>query len=218
MPTYFTKAREPMNSYTHFLGILFSVAATIFMVILHLTSQQFSVRLLVSIVIFGLSMLALYSASTYYHYCNAPQGTLDRLRKLDHSMIYVLIAGSYTPICLEFMSGTSGVIFVSCIWAFAVVGILIKMCWMNAPRWLYTSVYILMGWAIVFDWKSLSLMPAGAIGMLLAGGISYTVGAVFYIMKKPNFSSNFGFHELFHVFILLGSFLHFLTVVIYVVL
>lgn len=218
MLNYFKKAREPMNSYTHFIGIVFSVLATIFMVALDFTMGISSLKTIVAILVFGASMLALYSASSFYHYYNGPQKIQDLLRKLDHSMIYVLIAGSYTPICLKFMPGDKGLIFSAFIWTFALAGILIKMCWMNAPRWLYTSVYILMGWAIVFDWKSLSTLPMGAFWLLLSGGLAYTIGAVFYILKKPNFSEKFGFHELFHVCILLGTFLHFLSVVLYVIL
>ena len=153
-----------------------------------------------------------------YHYYNGPVFKQEYLRKLDHAMIYVLIAGSYTPICLKFMEGMHGILFVCGVWAVALCGILVKLCWMNAPRALYTGFYLLMGWAIVFDWKALELIPAGAIALLLAGGISYSIGAVFYILKKPNPSPTFGFHELFHVFILLGTFFHFLAVVFYVVL
>lgn len=218
MYRFFKNAREPMSSYTHFLGMIFSTAATIFLVLLNTINGDFSVRMLVSILVFGFSMLALYSASSIYHFYNGPLFKQERLRKLDHAMIYVLIAGSYTPICLKFMEGSYGIIFVSVIWAIALCGILVKMFWMNAPRWLYTSFYLLMGWAIIFDWKALQMIPAGAIALLLAGGIAYSIGAGFYIAKKPNFSSIFGFHELFHVFILLGTFFHFLAVVFYVVL
>lgn len=216
MPSYFKKAREPMNSYTHFLGIVFSLAATALMTALSLTQQQVSLPLLLGALLFGGSMLALYSASSIYHYYNGPLLKQERLRKLDHSMIYVLIAGSYTPICIRFMPGDHGIYFSAFIWTFALLGILIKLCWMNAPRWLSTGVYLLMGWAIIFDWRALSSLPAGAFLLLLAGGISYSVGAVFYILKKPNLSPRLGFHELFHLCILLGSFLHFLTVALYV--
>lgn len=218
MYSYFKNAREPMSSYTHFLGILFSAAATICLVILNGVSGNFSGRSLFAVLAFGGSMLALYSASSIYHFSNASKKVVERLRKLDHSMIYVLIAGTYTPVCLKFMPGRHGVIFISIMWAAALCGILVKLCWMNAPRWLYTSFYLVMGWAIVFDWKSLQTIPAGAIALLLAGGISYSIGAVFYILKKPNISKIFGFHELFHIFILIGTFFHFLTVLFYVVL
>ncbi len=218
MYSFFKNAREPMNSYTHFIGILFSVFATISLLILDGIQGNFSARMLISVLAFGGSMFALYSASSIYHFYNGPLFKQERLRKLDHSMIYVLIAGSYTPICLKFMEGLHGVLFVVAIWSIALCGIAIKLCWMNAPRWLSTGFYLLMGWAIVFDWKSLAAMPVGVIVLLLAGGISYSIGAIFYIIKKPNFSSSFGFHELFHIFILGGTFLHFLAVLFYVVL
>lgn len=214
----FKHAREPMSSYTHFLGILFSAVATIFLVVLNGIQGDFSARMLFSVLAFGGSMLALYSASSIYHFYNGPVIKQERLRKLDHAMIYVLIAGSYTPICLKFMEGVHGIVFTLVIWLVAICGIVVKLCWMNAPRWLYTGFYLLMGWAIVFDWKALQMIPGGAIALLLAGGISYSIGAVFYILKKPNISKIFGFHELFHVFILLGTFFHFLTVLFYVVL
>ncbi len=218
MYEFFKHAREPMNSYTHFLGILFSVVATIFLVVANGLNGNFSARMLVSVLIFGGSMFALYSASSVYHFYNGPIFKQERLRKLDHAMIYVLIAGSYTPVCLKFMEGLHGILFVAVMWAIALCGIVIKMCWMDAPRWLSTGFYLLMGWAIIFDWKSLATMPGGVIALLLAGGISYSIGAVFYILKKPNLSPNFGFHELFHLFILGGSFLHFLAVLFYVAL
>ena len=214
----FKCAREPMSSYTHFLGILFSAVATIFLVVLNGIHGDFSARMMVSVLAFGGSMLALYSARSIYHFYNGPIIKQERLRKLDHAMIYVLIAGSYTPICLKFMEGVHGIVFTLAIWLVAVCGIVVKLCWMNAPRWLYTGFYLLMGWAIIFDWKALQMIPGGAIALLLAGGISYSIGAVFYILKKPNISKIFGFHELFHVFILLGTFFHFLTVLFYVVL
>ena len=218
MYSYFKNAREPMSSYTHFLGVIFAVVGTVFLFVLNNLTGNFSARMFVSILAFGGSMLALYSASSIYHYYKGPVLKQEYLRKLDHAMIYVLIAGSYTPICLKFMEGAHGILFVLGIWAVALCGIFVKMFWMNAPRALYTGFYLLMGWAIIFDWKTLSLMPAGAIGLLLAGGIAYSIGAVFYILKKPNISDRFGFHELFHVFILLGTFFHFLAVVFYVVL
>lgn len=218
MYSYFKNARDPVSCYTHFLGILFSAAATAFLVLLDGLGGNFSARIMVSVLIFGGSMLALYTASTVYHFYNGAVKIQERLRKLDHAMIYVLIAGTYTPICLKFMEGRHGIIFIGTMWLIAVCGIVMKLCWMNAPRALYTAFYLLMGWAIILDWKALQAIPGGAIALLLAGGIAYSIGAVFYIIKKPNISDVFGFHELFHVFILLGTFFHFLTVVFYVVL
>ena len=216
MLSYFKKAREPMSSYTHFLGIVFSVFATAAMVVLHLSGGDPSTAILGSGLVFGGSMVALYSASSIYHYYNGPIRRQEWLRKLDHSMIYVLIAGSYTPICIKFMPEGHGLRFALAMWAIAGAGILVKLCWMNAPRWLYTGLYLLMGWAIVFDAGALASLPMGAFLLLLGGGLCYTVGAVFYIIKRPNLSAEFGFHELFHLCILAGTFLHVLTVLCYV--
>ena len=122
MYSFFKNAREPMSSYTHFLGVIFAAVGTVFLVILNNVTGDFSVRMLVSILAFGGSMLALYSASSLYHYYNGPVFKQEYLRKLDHAMIYVLIAGSYTPICLKFMEGTHGILFVCGVWAVALCG------------------------------------------------------------------------------------------------
>ena len=217
MIQFFSKGREPLNSFTHFLGVLFAVFGA--SLLLGLTvGINFSFITLVSVLIFCLSMLLLYSTSSWYHYSNGSTKVLARLRKLDHAMIYVLIAGSYTPICLKYMSGMKGIIFSLVLWLIALIGSVVKLCWMKAPRWLSTAFYLIMGWSIVFDWKSLTLLPAGAVALLLCEGISYSIGAVCYIIKKPNLSKLLGFHEIFHIFILLGTLFHFLTVLFYVVL
>lgn len=217
MIQFFSKGREPLNSFTHFLGVLFAVFGA--SLLLGLTvGINFSFITLASVLIFCLSMFLLYSASSWYHYSNGSTKVLARLRKLDHAMIYVLIAGSYTPICLKYMSGMKGIIFSLVLWLIALIGSVVKLCWMKAPRWLSTAFYLIMGWSIMFDWKSLTLPPAGAVALLLCEGISYSIGAVCYIIKKPNLSKLFGFHEIFHIFILLGTLFHFLTVLFYVVL
>ena len=131
-------------------------------------------------------------------------------------MIYVLIAGSYTPILLKFMAQREGLIFVSVMWLCAAVGVVIKLCWFNAPRWLQTVLYIAMGWAVLFDISIFKEMSGIALFLLAAGGISYTIGGIIYIVKKPNVSVKFGFHELFHIFILIGSAFHYLLVLFYV--
>ncbi len=207
MIQFFSKGREPLNSFTHFLGVLFAVFGA--SLLLGLTvGVNFSFITLASVLIFCLSMFLLYSASSWYHYSNGSTKVLARLRKLDHAMIYVLIAGSYTPICLKYMSGMKGIIFSLVLWLIALIGSVVKLCWMKAPRWLSTAFYLIMGWSIVFDWKSLTLLPAGAVALLLCEGISYSIGAVCYIIKKPNLSKLFGFHESFLIFILLGTLFH----------
>ena len=131
-------------------------------------------------------------------------------------MIYVLIAGTYTPILLKYMAGVKGWLFVAAIWFCAFLGTVIKLCWFNAPRWLQTVLYIAMGWAVLFDISILQEMKGAAVLWLTAGGISYTAGAIIYMIKKPNISQFFGFHELFHIFVLLGSLFHFIMIFFYV--
>ena len=216
MSRYFAqKAREPMSSYTHFLGAIASVAATILMVVWGIVSHT-PILLIAGAAVFGLSLIALYSASSIYHFVTTGEQRLARLRKLDHSMIYVLIAGSYTPVCLAFMPQDHALRFLAIIWAMALGGIVAKLCWMNAPRILYTALYLLMGWAVVFDLPALSKMPTGCFGLILAGGLLYSVGAILYIIKKPNLPKGWGFHELFHLFILAGSSCHILAVLLFV--
>lgn len=213
---YFTQGRDPISSYTHALGAIFSLVATLILVVTAVTRPQPTLVCTFSVAVFGLSLVALYSASAYYHFVKRDERTMLWLRKLDHSMIYVLIAGSYTPMVLNFFPPQRGKLFTLVIWSFALVGIIIKLCWMNAPRWLSTSLYLLMGWAIVWDVSSLLTMPQRAIALLAVGGVCYTIGGVIYWVKHPNFSEGFGFHELFHIFVMLGSFFHFLVVYLYV--
>lgn len=213
---WFEKVQDPISSYTHFLGAVFGLAALIFFIVFGLALHRSSTAIL-SCCVFALSMTALYSASSYYHTLpwDHPRHTL--FRKLDHSMIYVLIAGTYTPLCLTWLPGQEGVIFTAVIWGIALAGIVAKICWLTAPRILYTLLYVAMGWAVVFDWNGFAQMPLGCLALIACGGISYTVGAVLYIIKKPNLSKAWGFHELFHVFILIGSFFHFLAVALFII-
>ena len=171
---------------------------------------------LVSVILFGVSMMVLYSASSIYHYSNANPRVVRILRRLDHSVIFVLIAGTYTPICLNMMQAPTNVIFTTAIWGVGILGIIVKMCWFDAPRWLSTLLYLLMGWSIVLDFGAILAMPPMAIVFLVLGGIAYTVGGIIYIVKKPNFSASFGFHELFHIFVLAGTFFHFLLVLLFI--
>lgn len=216
MTSAFQKAREPMSSYTHFIGAIASVFATFLMILKCCLNPEFTPVRLISVILFGISMIALYSASSIYHFSNATPSIIKRLRRLDHSVIFVLIAGTYTPICLNMMEYPVNIIFTIAIWSVGLLGILIKMCWFNAPRWLSTLFYILMGWSIVLDFNAILAMPICAIILLILGGISYTIGGIIYIVKKPNLSLTFGFHELFHIFVLAGTFFHFLLVLFFI--
>jgi len=171
---------------------------------------------LAGVVLFGLSLVALYSASSIYHYALGAAAKVRRLRKLDHAMIYVLIAGSYTPLCVKFMAPAKLPVFLGAMWAMAAAGILLKLLWLDAPRWLGTLLYLALGWAIVVDLPAFAAMPAACLGLVAAGGVCYSLGAVLYMLKWPNLSERWGFHELFHLFILAGSACHFAAVFFFV--
>lgn len=212
----FQRAKDPMSSYTHFLGAIFSVFTTIAMLGIYHATNQNDFIIFISIILFGISLIALYSASCIYHYIIAAPEIMVRLRKLDHAMIYVLIAGTYTPICAKFLTGSTRVTFIAAIWSAAILGILIKVIWLTAPRWLYTGLYLVMGWSLLFDFDAFLAIPLPCLALIASGGISYTVGAIIYIAQKPNIFQNFGFHEIFHVLIMLGSTFHVLAVILYV--
>ena len=168
---------------------------------------------------FCLAMIALYSASAIYHFYPGTAesgGVKRRLRKMDHSMIYVLIAGSYTPFSLVLLPQPKGARFCLVIWAVAIAGVLVKLLWMNAPRVLSTFFYLAMGWAMLFAWEDFQALGQPCVTLVALGGVCYSVGAVFYAVKKPNISVEWTFHELFHVLILAGSFFHYLAVYFYV--
>lgn len=216
MSQYLMKAREPISSFTHMIGAVAFAFLTVLLIAKALFYDAWSPKILVGVIVFGVSLVALYSASAIYHYSNGSKHKILILRKLDHSMIYVLIAGSYTPILLKYMPQREGLIFISVMWLCAAVGVLIKLCWFSAPRWLQTVLYIAMGWAVLFDISIFKEMSGVALFLLAAGGISYTIGGIIYIAKKPNISEKFGFHELFHIFVLLGSVFHYLMILFYV--
>ena len=149
--------------------------------------------------------------SDVYHLLKVPARVEVVLRKLDHIMIFVLIAGTYTPICLIALRGPAGYAMLAVVWSLAVAGVFFKVFYLNAPRWAYTGIYLLMGWVCIF-----AIVPlARAVGLrrlvwLFAGGVFYSVGAVIYGLKKPNLIPGWlGFHEIFHIFIILGSLSHF---------
>lgn len=209
--------REPLNSITHLLGIILSTIGLIFLLISSINSGDY-VKILSS-VIFSLGLIGLYSASTIYHWHVASEKTIEILRKVDHSMIYILIAATYTPICLITLKGITGYVLLSIVWSLGIIGIVLKLCWLNAPRWLYTSFYLILGWAAIFVIYPLyKILPTAGLMLLFGGGISYSVGAVFYATKSERIKIwKFGFHEIFHVFILLGSLTHYLMIYKYVI-
>lgn len=215
MPKLFLRARDPLSSYTHFIGMILAISGT-FLMLFKMLSGDFQGAQLSGLV-FCLSLAGLYGASSLYHFVNGRAEVIKRLRKLDHSMIYVLIAGSYTPLLYAILPEPKNYIFLGLIWLLALFGIIMKLVWIDAPRALSAALYILMGWFIAVDFPALSTLPGGAISLLAAGGVFYTIGGVIYAIKKPNISEMFGFHEIFHIFVMAGSLCHYLMVLIYFV-
>jgi hemolysin III len=203
------KLNDPISGLTHFIGALFSIAGLVLLVVF--AALRGTAWHVVSFSIFGASLILLYSASTLYHWLPLKPRGREVMRKVDHMMIYVLIAGTYTPICLVAIRGGWGWSLFGSIWGLAVLGIVFKIFWMNAPRWLYTSFYIFMGWlAVIAFYPLVQAVSWGGLFWLVAGGVLYSLGAVIYGLKKPNISPNFGFHEIFHLFVMAGSLSHFI--------
>ncbi|MBQ4178011.1 MAG: hemolysin III family protein [Lachnospiraceae bacterium] len=201
--------REPGSAITHAAGIIMALIAAIPLLTKAVGTSVTSVT---AAVIFLLSLVALYSASTIYHSVVVPKRTLRYFQKADHMMIFVLIAGTYTPVCMLTLRGRSGNLMLIVIWTLAAMGIFVKMCWITCPKWFSSLIYIAMGWSCVIIMKPLigAFEPA-AMAWLAGGGIIYTIGGVIYALKLPLFNSrhkNFGSHEIFHLFVLAGSLCH----------
>jgi hemolysin III len=209
--------REPINGFTHLAGAVLSFVGLLAMVIKASMTTPTPLAI-TAVIIFGVSMILLYSASATYHMVIARDKVIAFLRRLDHSMIFILIAGTYTPFCFISLNGKTGAILFSIIASVAIAGVVFKMVWFKCPRWISTALYIAMGWMIVFVFSPLTgSLNHWGLFLLILGGIFYTVGGVIY-GAKPKFleSKYMGFHEIFHIFILLGSLAHFLSVYLYV--
>lgn len=204
-----SKMREPVNSLTHLIGALLALVGMILLLYHAFTSGR--ILHIIAFAIFGLSMVLLYTSSSLYHMLNVSDRAIRMLRKLDHSMIYVLIAGTYTPICLIVLDGGWRWGLFTSIWGLTAVGILLKLVWFNAPRWLSTVFYLFMGWLSVIIFPMLfEILPLGFMIWIAIGGLAYTLGAIIYGLKKPDPIPNvFGHHEIWHLFVMAGTFAHF---------
>ena len=205
--------KEPGSAITHFLGMLMAIFAAVPLLIK--AAHEPSRIYIISLTIYAASLILLYAASTTYHTFDISAKVNTVLKKIDHMMISVLIAGSYTPVCLIVLKGKTGIILLSIVWAIAVAGILIKAFWVYCPKWVSSVLYIGMGWTCVLAFTQiLNNMSPAAFGWLLAGGIIYTAGGVIYALKLPLFNNrhkNFGSHEIFHLFVMGGSACHFVV-------
>ncbi len=213
-----TLIREPINGLTHLAGAILSFIALIAMIV-KVALDNPTVIGLSAVIIFGMSMILLYATSATYHMVISSDSVLNFLQRLDHSMIFVLIAGSYTPFCLIALNDKVGWILFTVIASIAICGIIFKLAWFNCPRILSTSIYIIMGWLAVFVFKPLLTSLSGSgFSLLIAGGVLYTIGGIIYALKPKCLSfKHLGFHEIFHIFILLGSLSHFLCIYLYVI-
>lgn len=206
---FYDRKEEILNIITHGIGIVLSIIALVLLV--YYANKTGTVWHVVSFSIFGSSLILLYSASTIYHASKNPQWR-EKLNIIDHSAIYVLIAGTYTPFCLVTLNGTVGWIIFGVSWGIALVGIVLKLFYTGRYERASTVAYVLMGWIIIFAVKPLvENLPANGLVWLLMGGIFYTIGAVLYSFKKLKYN-----HAIFHVFVLLGSFSHFMAIFFYV--
>lgn len=210
--------REPGSAITHFVAMMLSLfAATPLLVKASAAADHITV---IALTVFILSMILLYAASTMYHSINTSAGILKFFRKIDHMMIFVLIAGSYTPICLIVLGGQLGFTLLAVVWGLAIAGMAIKALWITCPKWFSSLIYIAMGWICIWVFHPLiNNLPAAAILWLLAGGILYTAGGIIYACKLTLFQSRylyFGPHEVFHLFVMGGSVCHFIFMYLYV--
>ena len=213
-----TYAREPINGFTHLGGAIVSFAGLLALVIKTTLNMPSAVNI-AAVIIFGISLVLLYAASATYHLVVASDKVIAFLRKIDHSMIFILIAGSYAPYCLIGLGGVTGWAFFGVIATIGICGVLFKMIWFKCPRWISTAIYVGMGWMAIFVVGPLSkAIPFEGVFLLALGGVFYTIGAVIYGIKPKSFKfKHLGYHEIFHIFILLGSICHFISVFNYVI-
>ena len=212
------KLKDPGSAITHGIALLLAIAGAAPLLIraagwtdsLHIAALS----------IFILTMILLYAASTIYQSVDSTEKVNRRLRKLDHMMIFVMIAGSYTPVCLIVLHNRLGYALCALVWATAILGIIFKAFWVTCPKWVSSVLYIGMGWLCVLAFVPIiHALPKAGFGWLLAGGIIYTIGGVIYALKLPIFDSkhkNFGSHEIFHIFVMLGSACHFVVMYCFV--
>ena len=205
--------KDPGSAITHGIALILAVVGTL--PLLLKAAREPDHLHVVAMAVFMLSMILLYLASTVYHTFDVNGKVNRRLKKFDHMMISVLIAGSYTPICLLVLERRTGLIMLALVWGIAITGIIIKGFWVFCPKWVSSVLYISMGWICVLAFSQiLNNLTRAEFGRLLAGGIIYTIGGVIYALKLPIFNNkhkNFGSHEIFHLFVMGGSACHFVV-------
>jgi len=204
--------KDPFSALTHFIGIIYSAILTPF-IMTETACKHVDNMTLISIAVFMISMVLLYTASTVYHTFDLEKEKSLVLKRFDHSMIFILIAGSYTPVCLIPLRSGIGPVLLAVVWAIAFLGILFKLCWVTCPKWVSSVIYIGLGWSVVFALPTLfQALPLRTFLWLLIGGIIYTAGGILYALKLKAFNNrnpDFGSHEWFHIFVMIGNLCHF---------
>ena len=208
------RIREPVSGLTH----LFSAIGAVIGSVILIKIGWHNLIKTITLSVYGVSIIFLFGASAAYHLLKAGPKIIVILRKIDHAAIFFLIAGTYTPICAIMFTGFWRWGILAIVWSFAVIGSIVSMFIMNAPRWLIAGVYVVMGWlSLLAIGEMLRVLPAGALIWLGFGGVSYTLGAVVYVTKKLDFlPGKFGFHEVWHIFVILGALAHFISIAVYI--
>ncbi|MDQ7024954.1 MAG: hemolysin III family protein [Anaerolineae bacterium] len=206
--------REPVNGLTHALGAILAFIGMIWLVWM---ARDMPAQAL-TLAIFGITMVLVYVASTVMHLYNGSEAILHRLNQLDHAAIYLLIAGTYTPFTYAFFAGWWRWGLLAAIWTLAIIGIIIKLGFNKMMDGHASTIfYVAMGWvAVIAIPRYIMLNQVGALWLILAGGILYTIGAVIFALRKPNFHKHFGHHEIWHLFVMGGSAFHFIAAALYV--
>ena len=212
------KIKDPGSALTHFIAMILALCAASPLLIK--AAQEPGSSHVLALTVFITSMILLYAASTIYHTLDISPKINRMLRKADHMMIFILIAGTYTPVCMLVLGDRTGWLLLALVWGIAAAGILINALWITCPKWFSSVIYIAMGWICLAVFGTLwNTLPHSAFLWLLVGGLIYTVGGVIYALKLPIFNSkhqNFGSHEIFHLFVLGGSICHFIFMYLYV--
>lgn len=209
-----SKLRDPVSGLTHLFAAVFALGGLIALLIV----GWGKIGKTLSLTVYGISLVLMFAASATYHMVKARPKVIEVLRKFDHSAIYLLIAGTYTPFCFNMLSGAWRWGMLAVVWGLTLVGITVKIFIIRTPRWVSAGVYLFMGWlCLVAIGEMLSVMPGWALFWLALGGVVYTVGAVVYITKILDFAPGvFGFHEVWHIFVILGALAHFIGILVYV--
>ncbi|TLS35762.1 hemolysin III family protein [Pseudalkalibacillus caeni] len=207
--------KEPVNTWTHFITFLAAIVGLVFLILL----TRDSMTKLIVMTVYGVSVILLYGASSLLHWVRTTPRKEVILRKLDHIAIYLLIAGSYTPVFFYGLEGVWRWTMLSSIWILAAIGMALKIWFINVPRYVSTAFYVTLGWIAVVPFGQLiHYLPIGAIILMIAGGIAYTAGAIIYATKCFDFIPNkFGFHEIFHLFVMAGTITHFIMMLVYII-